>query len=195
MFPPGFHCCFLLVAFFKVGFELKKFSQETRCMTLILGRILNEFWINSGLIEVYDKVPKWQGDHFAVPCCEGHLDSPFSVVPTAASFPDLWSGREDLSWERLLLCVEKYSICTGWRWADNPLPWHKLSFEVNPPLCILLGSPFANGTQSCWCICCRWFHVPACSFECSGSSELCFRGGFQEVWVLATLNITLWGIR
>lgn len=149
----------------------------------------------SGLIEVYDKAPKWQGDHFAVPCCEGHLDSPFSVVPTATPFPVLWSRREHLSWKHLLLCVEKYSICTGWCWAGSPLPWHKLSFEVNPPLCILLVNPFVNGTQSCWCIWYRWFHVPVRSFECAGSSGSYFKDGFQEVWVLGTFNITLWGIR
>lgn len=144
-----------------MGLELKKFTQETRCMTLILGRILNEFWVNSGLIEVHDKGPKWQGDHFAVPCCEGHLDSRFSVVPTATPFPDLWSRREDLSWEHLLLCVEKYGICTGWCCTDNPLPWHKLSFEVNTPFCILSMCAFVNGSRA------------ADAFTTGGSTSLC----------------------
>lgn len=59
MFPPGFRCSCLMVAFFLSGIGTREsHSQETRCMTLILGRILNEFWVNSGLIEVYDKAPK-----------------------------------------------------------------------------------------------------------------------------------------
>lgn len=130
-------------------------------MTLISVRILSEFGVNSGPPEVCDAAAEWQGGYSALPYCEGHLHSHFSVAPVSV----VGSKRQDLSLEPLLPCLKKSAICTGWCWAESPLPWQKLSLAVTPAPCILSVPPFVSVTQSYWCIWYQWLHVPASSAE------------------------------